>query len=200
MAIQRGIFSSSGRAWLAVIVYTLFLYATLTLAFDIYVWFYNRMGKLFMSRLMIGLYIPVALLLLAFLIFHLPRRLDSYVAFGMIGLALGYSLHTIDVPAKRFHFLQYGPLTVLILDALRFRCRNHFVYMWALLLVALIGLGDEALQGLLPNRYFGFQEVVTNTVAGLFALAFVAFVMGEDYYPWGRSRSRKRRWSAPPAR
>ena len=73
MAIQRGIFSSSGRAWLAVIVYTLFLYATLTLAFDIYVWFYNRMGKLFMSRLMIGLYIPVALLLLAFLIFRLPR-------------------------------------------------------------------------------------------------------------------------------
>ena len=170
------------------LVYTLLLYATLTLAFDIYAWFYDRMGKLFMSRPMLGLYAPVALLLLSFLILRLPRRLDSYVAFGMIGLALGYALHSIEVPAKRFHFLQYGPLAVLILDALRFRFRDRYLYMWTLLLVALIGLGDEALQGLLPNRYFGFQEVATNTIAGLFALAFVVFVMGEENYPWGRSR------------
>ena len=55
--------------------------------------------------------------------------------------------------------------------------------------MALIGLGDETLQWMLPNRYFGIVDLVVNTAAGLFALAFIGFVLGEENYPWGPQRS-----------
>jgi hypothetical protein len=188
--IQRGLFSSARTAWLVVSVYTIFLYSTLTLAFRLYVWMFARFGKPFMSSLMIWIYVPIGLALLAFLFFRLPRQLGRYVSFLMLGLALAFCLDRITIPAKRFHFLEYAPLAVLVFDALRFHCRNRYHYLWTMAVVSLVGLGDEVIQGILPNRYFGINEVVTNAAAGLFALIFIAFVMGEENYPWPRRREK----------
>lgn len=184
MRLQQGIFTSARTAWLAVLVYTIVLYSTLTLAFRLYVWMYARLGKPFMSSLMIWIYVPVGLALLVFLFFRLPRQLGRYVSFLMLCLALAFCLNLIKIPAKRFHFLEYAPLAVLVFDALRFHCRNRYHYVWTMVLVTLVGLGDEIIQGILPNRYFGINEVVTNAAAGLFALVFIGFVMGEENYPW----------------
>jgi VanZ family protein len=189
--VNTGIFKTPGRAWVAVTVYTALLYSTLTVAFRIYVYFFDRLGKPFMSRFMAGIYIPVGLALLVFMFMRLPRRWGGYVAFLLIGLTLAFCLRIIEIPAKRFHFLEYSPLTVLVFDALRFRVRDRFLYVWTFLVVALLGLGDEIIQGILPNRYFGLSEVVTNAAAGLLTLAFIGFVMGEENYPWGiRRRAR----------
>ena len=110
------------------------------------------------------------------------------MSFTLICLGVAFSLQILTIPAKRFHFLQYAPLTVLVFDALRFTIRGRFLYIWTLALVALIGLGDETLQWMLPNRYFGIVDLVVNTVAGLFALAFIGFVLGEENYPSGPQR------------
>lgn len=186
--MERGLFASARTAWLVTAAYTILLYSTLTLAFRLYVWMFARFGKPFMSSLMVWIYVPVGLALLAFLFFRLPRRLGRYVAFLMLGLSLAFCLDRITIPAKRFHFLEYAPLAVLVFDALRFHCRDRYHYVWTMVVVSLVGLGDEIIQGILPNRYFGLNEVVTNAAAGLFALIFVGFVLGEENYPWPRRR------------
>jgi len=188
MRLERGLFSSARTAWLVALVYTIFLYSTLTLAFRLYVWMFARYGKPFMSSLMIWIYVPVGIALLAFLLFRLPRQLGRYLTFLMLGLAMAFCLDRITIPAKRFHFLEYAPLAVLIFEALRFHCRDRYHYVWSMVVVTLVGLGDEVIQGILPNRYFGINEVVTNAAAGLFALVFIAFVLGEENYPWPRRK------------
>lgn len=186
LRLDRGIFKSAGTAWAAVILYTVALYGTLTIAFRLYSYIFDRMGKPFMSSAMMWIYAPVGLFLLCLLVFRLPRRTGAYLTFLMLGLALFYCLTRLEVPAKRFHFLQYAPLGVLVFDALRFHCRDRYHYIWAMAIVSLVGLGDEILQGILPNRYFGVNEVVINSAAGFFALVFIAFVLGEENYPWPR--------------
>ena len=192
LRLERGIFKTPRAAWAAVILYTVTLYGTLTIAFRLYSWVYDRMGKPFMSSAMMWIYAPLGLLLLMLLVFRLPRRAGAYLTFTMIGLALLYCLTRLEVPAKRFHFLQYAPLGVVVFDALRFHCRDRYHYIWAMAIVTLIGLGDEVLQGILPNRYFGVNEVVINSAAGFFALVFIAFVLGEENYPWPPKGAGKR--------
>ncbi len=186
MLIDRGIFSSPTKAWIAVVVYTVFLYGTLAVAFDIYVWSLDRWGEAFVSKVINGLFVPVGLALLMFVVFCLPRREGAYLTFLLICLAMFHCLNDIEIPAKRFHFLQYGPLTVLVFDAMRFRSGNRYLYVWTFAILALIGLVDEIIQSLLPSRHFGLQDIVINSTAGLLTLVFIGFVVGEENYPWGR--------------
>jgi len=145
-------FSSEWKAWTAVAVYTGLLYSTLTLAFDAYVFVYDRVGRETVSFWM-------------------------NFAVGATGvLVVAYCLSQLPVPAKRFHFLQYGPLTALVYAALAFRSRNPDRYVWAMLLVSLIGLGDETIQALLPDRHFGMLDLVINSTAAAVTLAFIGFV------------------------
>ncbi len=190
MAIERGIFSSARKAWIAVAAYTVVLYATLTIAYDIFMSYSNRIGQDSVSSLMNLAFLPVGVILLLFIIFSRPREWGVYVSFTLICLGVAFSLQILTIPAKRFHFFQYAPLTVLVFDALRFTIRGRFLYIWTLTLVALIGLGDETLQWILPNRYFGLADVVVNAAAGLFTLAFIGFVLGEENYTWGPQRSK----------
>lgn len=184
--MRPGIFSSPRKAWIAVVLYTVFLYSTLTIAFDLYVSLFDRMGREFMDSLMSWMYLPLGVILVVLVFLFIPRRIGVYVAFLLIALAFICALEFFTIPAKRFHFLQYGPLTVLVFDALRFRCHDRYHYVWTLLIVALVGLGDEVIQGLLPDRHFGIPDVVLNSVAGLLTLAFLGFVVGNENYPWGR--------------
>ncbi len=190
MAIEGGIFSSARKAWIAVAAYTVFLYATLTIAFDIFMFYTNQIGPDSVSSRMNLAFVGVGVTLLLFIIFSLPRVWGVYLSFTLICLGVAFSLQILTIPAKRFHFFQYAPLTVLVFDALRFTIRGRFLYVWTLALVALIGLGDETLQWILPRRYFGLVDLVVNTAAGLFTLAFIGFVLGEDNYPWGPQRSK----------
>ena len=166
----------------------MFLYATLTLAYDIYVWFFDRLGKAFMSSFMIWMYLPLGLALLVFLLFFLPRRPVAYLVFLLICLAVVGCLNWLTIPAKRFHFLQYGPLTLLVFEALRYRFQGRSLYLWTLVAVTLIGVGDETLQAVLPRRHFGYIDILVNSTAGLLTLAFIRWVIGEENYPWGRRK------------
>jgi len=75
----------------------------------------------------------------------------------LIGLVALFSRW--ELPEERVHLVLYLPLGWL---ATRAWDRRE----WALLAVALAGLGDEALQGLLPERRFDWVDVVANCVAG----------------------------------
>lgn len=177
---RRRLFRSEGRAWAWVAVYTLGLYGTLTLAYDAYTAVYRRIGEAVMSQSINGSFALTGLLVLAFVTFRLPRTARAYGAFAAIAVAVGVCLELIVIPAKRLHFFQYAPLTVLVFDAAGFRVSGRARYAAALAVVSLIGLGDELIQGRLPTRSFGLPDVLTNAAAGLLTLAFLGFVVGAD--------------------
>ena len=123
-----------------------------------------------------------------------PRLVVRYgtkvVAAGaLIVVAVAMTLYGLEIPAKRFHFFQYAPATLLVFDALRFTLKDRWLYTGTLALVALIGLGDETIQWILPTRHFGFLDILVNAEAGLLTLLFIRFVLREENYPWG-SRNR----------
>ncbi len=178
MAKLAGLLSTEKRAWTAVALYTVFLYSTMTVAFDLYVSIYDRIGKQTMSTAINLVFAAAGVALLALLWRHSPNRSGAMAAFLLIALATAFCLQQLQVPAKRIHFFQYAPLTLLILHAVGFRSKDRYRYVWTLACVALIGVGDETLQGLLPNRYFGLSDIVVNAVAGLLTLAFITFVLG----------------------
>ena len=188
MFSQKKIFSSPAKAWSAVAVYTIFLYSTLTLAYDLYMRLYRQIGESSMSMLMGVLYVLLGLILFVFMFFYIPRKFITYAAFMLICFSAGFCLASLEVPAKRFHFLQYGVLTLLIFDAMRFRFSGYSLYVWTLAIVTLIGAGDEVLQGLLPKRTFAVVDIAENSTAGLLTLAFIGFVITEENYPYRRRR------------
>ena len=147
---QRGIFGSERTAWIALVVYTNLLYATLTLTNDLYRATFDWLGKSTVSQGIYAIAGLIAVVLLVFVWLRLPRTPSTYAAVGIIGLLTYYTMSLENIPANRIHFFQYCPLAILGLEALRFRVRDRNLYLWTFLLVSLIGVGDEFLQGLLP--------------------------------------------------
>ncbi|MEE8304847.1 MAG: VanZ family protein [Candidatus Tectomicrobia bacterium] len=188
MTLKHGVFSSVKKAWLAIIAYTLFLYGTLSVAYDVFIFLGNWVGRDAVSGRMNMMFLLAGAVLLLFVIFRLPRTWSGSLSFALIGLAVAMTIYGLDIPAKRFHFFQYAPLTLLVFDALRFTLKDRWLYVGTLALVALIGVGDETIQWILPTRYFGFLDIIVNIEASLLTLVFIRFVLTDENYPWGSRR------------
>jgi hypothetical protein len=180
---SKAIFQSEKTAWLAAGIYTIILYSTLTVAFDVYVSVYDQIGRASMSRWINLGFAAAGVMLLLWILLSIRPRLSGYIALLLIILVITFCLHYLKIPAKRFHFFQYAPLTLILFDAISFRCQDRGKYVWTLALVALVGLGDETIQLMLPDRHFGVLDLVINSAAGLLTLAFIGFVWGEENYP-----------------
>jgi VanZ family protein len=191
MALNGGVFSSVKNAWVAVIAYTLFLYSTPSLAYDTFMFLSRQVDTDAVSGWMNMLFLLAGLMLLLFVVFRLPWTWSGSLVFALIGFAVAMNLYALDLPAKRFHFFQYAPLTLLIFDALRFPLAGRRLYAGTLALVTLIGLGEETIQGILPTRYFGPLDIVVDAEAGLLTLLFIRFVVREENYGWVHKRNER---------
>ena len=167
------LFSTPTKSWLALSVYTLLLYTTQSWVLQAYLWLFNQVGEAGVSNLLNAFYAAVAIL---FLILVRPRRPGAWATLALIAAGLVYFFQQLKVPSNRLHFLQYGPLTLLAFDALRFHCHDRFHYVWTLLLVTCIGVGDESAQ-IFAGRRFDTHDLLLNAMAGLFVLAILGFVL-----------------------
>lgn len=93
----------------------------------------------------------------------------SYVAIALLFLSQN--------GVEALHLVQYGVLAVLVLRALSHRIADVTAYFLAALIVAIAGYGDEFIQWLVPERYWGLRDIVLNASAGVLALLGVAFVV-----------------------
>lgn len=172
----KSFLSSEKKSWFLAGIYLIFLYSTLTIAFDLYVSVFDRIGRESMSWWMNTAIITTSILIVGIVLIRVRPTITGWMAIILIGLALAFCLQNLPVPAKRFHFFQYVPLTVLFFHALRFRIKDPSIHIWAMTLVTAAGLGDETIQWLLPDRHFGVLDLVINSTAGLLTLVFIGFV------------------------
>ena len=106
--------------------------------------------------------------------------LSSWVS--LFAAAAGYTVYlmTVDLtPAEKTHFLSYGLLAFLIYRAMKLHFEGVTVSVATVLLVAAIGLGDEIIQYLLPNRFFEWKDVGLNALSGLLATVPIALLSSD---------------------
>ena len=89
----------------------------------------------------------------------------------------------MEIPAERVHFLQYGILG-FALTRLWEKPRGYFL---GFIIGALLGLGDELIQGILqvqtllplPRRYFEWKDVGMNAFGAFLGVVFARYVFDE---------------------
>ena len=102
------------------------------------------------------------------------------VSAGEVGVALGvgtayfFLLVRMASPEERSHVIEYGVLALLIHEALLERARQGrkvlFPALLAIAAASLIGILDEAVQAIVPNRVFDPRDILFNVLACVMAV------------------------------
>jgi hypothetical protein len=106
---------------------------------------------------------------------RLPR--DAYLwqilVLGIFAVTI-YRLR--GIPEEALHVSEYALLGVLVYRAFSHRLRDYTIYPLGVLLTAMVGIVDEYIQWVVPERYFDLTDIRINFFAGL--LAQVGLVAG----------------------
>ena len=157
--------------WLQAALWTAIIYLTLP---------YAPIWRDWLTERLTGYFIPITVIVLLVLVLvitivRMVRRrstLQDYIFLTLLIAAYYYSLSKIEILIEQVHFLEYGLLAYLIIRAIRFDRQDPGGYWIAGLLVAVIGIGDEFIQGLLANRVGELHDVYLNALSGLLALCW----------------------------
>jgi len=88
--------------------------------------------------------------------------------FWLAAVAATYTVFTLKLwrrPEEAIHFLEYGLLGVLLFRALRHHIKDRAIYIIVILTGAIVGLVDEAIQWVIPLRYWDLRDVGFNTLS-----------------------------------
>lgn len=103
----------------------------------------------------------------------------------------GYFMWSMEIPAEKIHFLEYGILAALMFRALRHHIPHPLVYAVTFAVCYVIGLSDEYIQTFTPWRVGEIVDTFWNLLACGLAILGLAFV----WIPEGLDgRSRKGHW------
>lgn len=120
----------------------------------------------------------------------LIRRRASLASFcWLVGIGGLVVYLTFDLaksaPDEAVHFVQYGVLSVLLYRAFVHRIRDYSIYVAATIAGALVGMIDETVQWLTPERYFDTRDIWLNFVAsGLVQVAIAAGIRPRIITGW----------------
>ena len=116
-------------------------------------------------------YIVVAVVLLAatLTLYSIRQRLTFWSCFWLVGTAvvlvyLAFGLAAVS-PVEAVHYVQYGTLSVLLFRAFSHRVRDYSIYVVVTLTGTLVGMIDETIQWLTPERVFDLRDVWLNLKA-----------------------------------
>ncbi len=101
---------------------------------------------------------------------HIRSRPRSTVAWLVAAVALalaGLLLADPAFPAKRVHVFQYALLALVVRRGLAGRIGGMSLLAMSALVAALLGVHDELVQGIRPERYFGLSDILVNSVSAL---------------------------------
>jgi len=142
--------------------------------------------------MMDGFYVLAALLILVIILTQglTIRPGITDIAIGL-GVVVAYFMVFVraGIPiVERTHLIEYGVVAILINQALTERQRNGrkvpYPPALAIIVTALLGLLDECIQFLLPNRVFDFRDVGFNALAGLMAI-LASLSLAWERWRWG---------------
>jgi choline-sulfatase len=166
------------RAWLAVVCYVAFVFATIPLLPR--VWevlnHYTEGAVRHLGIAAVGMAVLAAVLGSWRSLRRHPWSSGSMLLFVVAVYA--YLLNRFSVyPAERLHLVEYGFVSFLLFRALVLHMSHTRAYIASFLLTAIVGFSDESIQWVLPDRYFELKDVKLNIVSGGLGLLLVRFVL-----------------------
>ncbi len=161
-------------AWLWVALCTLAIFLIVPLARTIQKFVSTNWGRSLFGYSVLAA-IGVAFLSLVYvLVLRLKIRSPSNYIWltAVAGLYVYFTLKLWRAPEEAVHFLEYGLLGFFLFRALSLSIRDKSIYLAAFLIGSLVGIFDEILQWMMPNRYWDFRDTGLNALAvGLFEVA-----------------------------
>lgn len=91
------------------------------------------------------------------------------LALAAVALFLAAAASRRTDPEEAFHLIEYGVMSALCLFALDPRRESAWSPLAASALTGSIGVCEELLQWLLPNRFFDFRDIELNIIAAVLA-------------------------------
>lgn len=126
---------------------------------------------------------PILILLgLAALFQVLRKQQGAQKLVSLAGLCLTACTYALILPhlqygVEKIHFLEYGFLAFLFMGAFHKYVFDLMLFPWCILLVYIVGLGDETLQSFTPNRVAEISDVTLNVYSGMLGLVATIFAM-----------------------
>ena len=154
------------QSWCYVAFGALAIYCTIPVARALRELVAGHIGLVFFS------YVTVVLTLFAgFLAFiNLRKRklpLNAHVTLLIIfSIFVAYIYQLREIPEEAIHVAEYGAIGLLVYRALAHRTRDFSTYIMAALIVGMIGVLDEYIQWVVPNRVYDLRDIRTNFLAG----------------------------------
>ncbi|MBI2880416.1 MAG: VanZ family protein [Candidatus Tectomicrobia bacterium] len=102
------------------------------------------------------------------------------LALGGCALIFGFFIWKLENPVEEVHFFEYGFLSYLAFHTLRSTRETQGIWTrraWTLALNFAVGLADEGIQSLLPNRFGDIRDVGFNLLAGLLGLVVTELLL-----------------------
>jgi VanZ family protein len=161
-------------AWLWVALCSLAIFLIVPIARTIQKFVSAHWGRALFGYAVLAATGVAFLSLVYFLIVKLKIRAPSnYIWLTAVAfLYIYYTLKLWRAPEQAIHFLEYGFLGYFLFRALSFSIRDKSIYLTAFLCGSLVGIFDEILQWMVPDRYFDFRDIGLNALAvGLFQVA-----------------------------
>ena len=166
---------SEWRSWLYAGLWSLLIFVTVPVARVIQGYVSDHWGRdLFLYGVIV---IIVLVLISAQRLIKRKRTAAAASHVWLISIATVFIIYTFQLrgnPEEAVHFVQYGVLAILVYRALTHRITDYGIYFVALLLTSTVGLIDEALQWLAPERVWGLKDIRLDTVAAALVLLGVA--------------------------
>ncbi|MEM7172234.1 MAG: VanZ family protein [Pseudomonadota bacterium] len=134
------------------------------------------------------IYVVVAAVLLgavlAVLVLRRARALKGSQLFwiGAVGTVyVGYAVTLRKNPEEALHFIEYAFLGWLMFRALSHHLRDGSIYLCAVILGAGIGIMDESIQWVVPDRVWDLRDIWINLVA----IALIQVAIAKGFVPHG---------------
>lgn len=120
--------------------------------------------------------------LIVFLLWLIKQGKADFKRVGLFVVVLvfvGGVLILLGIPEEKIHIIQYAPLAYLIFRAAKEDMPAQQAYIVAFILTSVLGLLDEQLQAITPGRFFGWLDVVLNSIGAAVGLV-LTFIAQED--------------------
>lgn len=164
--------------WVLLALATVTILTTLTLARKMVRFFYRTDNVWVLKYSTVALLCAVGCCVLYYLIFKSKvRDPKTYLYLVLIAAVYGLILFKLSrFPAERLHLLEYGIVGLLAHRAVKHYSKEPGCTILATLITLNIGLLDELVQGILPNRYYDTKDVMVNAAAGILGVLIATVV------------------------
>ncbi|MFH0839300.1 MAG: VanZ family protein [Candidatus Omnitrophota bacterium] len=164
------------RDWRWVIAYVCVIYVTLPIMPPVMNYAATFLGKVFTFIPLILLLLSGALLLYYLVFFLRLRNVLLYGYCAAIFLIALIILINIKLTVERIHIFEYGILPFLIKPSLIRRNARGPQHIKVFLIGLGIGIIDELIQLMLPNRFFAVSDIMINGISVLLGVFIVGIL------------------------